>query len=287
MKKWSWWASPPGPDQYMIRELLRAVWDLHAMYGADSPWLWRGQANGRFALEPAIHTRVRAHTTLDDSNVEQYTKELIRGARVADLDVHEGTTLPDLALLALLQHHGAATPLLDVTLDPVVGLYMAIVSPSSGDDKEAGALFAIRRPSREVASFDSRDFHGVYAWTADDVVFYSAPDVSQRLQIQRGHFLLGRVNTSDNRVTISLSLDTGNAGNTWLAKRMAARGSKAPPLPATTDVGVFRIAPKFKPFIRDWLEERTGLTQDFVFPTAWHQPHLERFAASHGRTASF
>ena len=151
--KWSWWASPAGPDQYMIRELLRAVWDLHAMYGEDSPWLWRGQASGTFALEPAMHTRVRRHATLDDANVWPFTTGLIEAARAADLDVHEGTTLPDLALLALLQHHGAATPLLDVTLDPVVGLYMAIVSPSRADDTKPGALFAIRRPDRELSSF--------------------------------------------------------------------------------------------------------------------------------------
>lgn len=39
------------------------------------------------------------------------------------------TRLPDLALLALLQHHRAATPLMDVTLDPIVGLYMSVVGP--------------------------------------------------------------------------------------------------------------------------------------------------------------
>jgi len=50
---------------------------------------------------------------------------------------------------------------------------------------------------------------------------------------------------------------------------------------------VFRIASKFKPQIRGWLEARSGLTRDFVLPTTWHQPHLERFAASHGRNAPF
>jgi len=288
MPSWPWWSPHGGPVPFRIRELLRAVWDLHAMYGTDSPWLWRGQANGTFALEPSMHTRVRARApALDDMSVETFTVRLIDAARKAALDIHEGTKLPDLALLALLQHHGAATPLLDVSLDPVVGLYMAIVSPNPDDDTKAGALFAIRRPDRAIADFDSRSFNGIYNWVGDEVAFYSAPDVSQRLRIQRGHFLLGRVSTGDSRVTIPLSVDSGNAGDNWIGRRMAARGVQGPPPPATSDVGVFRVAPTFKPLIRNWLEERSGLTRDFVFPTEWHQPHLERFAASHGRRASF
>lgn len=286
MPTWPWWSPGAGPDGYRIRELLRAIWDLHAMYGADSPWLWRGQANGTFGLEPAIHTRVRAHGALDDAHVEYFTQGLIGAARTATLDIHEGTRLPDMALLALLQHHGAATPLLDVSLDPVVGLYMAIVSPNPKDDERPGALFAIRRPDRSISDFDSRAFNEVYNWIGNEVCFYSAPDVSQRLRIQRGHFLLGRVNAGNNRLTIPLSVDPGNASDNWIGRRMTARGGGPPP-PATSDIGVFRIAPKFKPAIRTWLEERSGLTRDFVFPTAWHQPYLERFAASHGRTASF
>lgn len=287
MPQWPWRSPGPGPDAYRIRELLRAIWDLHAMYGADSPWLWRGQANGTFALEPAIHTRIQRHAALDDSTVETFTASLIKAARQAAFDQSEGIKLPDMALLALLQHHGAATPLLDVSLDPVVALYMAIVSPDPTDDEKPGALFAIRRPDLNVADFDSRPFKVIYGSLGDEIAFYSAPDVSQRLRLQRGHFLLGQVSTSNARVTIPLSIDPGSPGNNWIGKRMAARGTKAPPPPTTSDVGIFRIAPTFKPFVRAWLEDRTGLTQDFVFPTAWHQPYLERFAVSHGRRATF
>src|SRR4051812_37493104 len=143
MAKFRWWHQSSGPDSYRIRELLRGIWDLHAMYGADDPWLWRGQANGEYGLEPSMHTRVRAHGTLDDATIEQFTERLVTAARRATLDRHEGATLPDMALLAVLQHHGAATPLLDVSLDPVVGLYMATVSPNPEDDDRDGALFAI------------------------------------------------------------------------------------------------------------------------------------------------
>jgi len=257
------------------------------MYGVDEPWLWRGQANSAYRIEPALHTRVRANAVLDDDNVLEYTSGLLRAARRAALDSHEGTQLPDMALLGLLQHHGAATPLIDVSLDPLVGLYMATVSPNTEDDKRDGALFALRRPSERVSDFDSRSFAEIYESIGNHVVMYSAPDVSERLRIQRGHFLLGPVSTADARVTIPLTLDTRTGSETWLARRMDRRGAAGPPPGATSEVAVFRVTAKFKTAIRVWLEGRSGLTRDFVLPTSWHQPHLDRFAMAHGRQAAF
>jgi hypothetical protein len=258
------------------------------MFGADQPWLWRGQPRASYGLEPAIHTRVRAHATLDDVQVLEFTKSLLAAARSAGFDKREETLLPDMALLALLQHHGAATPLLDVTLDPTVGLYMATVGPSPEDDDEDGALFAIRKPVIAISDFDSRSIGQIFTSIGDAVAFYSAPDVSERLRIQRGHFLLGGVSTVDPRVMIPLAVESSSPmDRSWIWARMDGRGGVGPPAPATSDIGVFRVTAKFKRSLRDWLEARSGLTRDFVFPTSWHQPYLDRFAASHGRTASF
>jgi hypothetical protein len=271
-----------------VRELLRAIWDLHAMYGVDAPWLWRGQANAAFNLEPGMHTRVRAYATLDDPHIEDFTRGLLKAARSAELDRHEEMRLPDLALLALLQHHRAATPLMDVTLDPMVGLYMSVVSPNPNDDKKDGVLFAIRRPTVEISDFDSRSFAEVYTDLDGGVAMYTAPDVSERLRIQRGHFLLGRVSGDDERVNIPLTLDTASSHkDAWIWKRMDKRGESGKVPAATSDVAVFRVASQFKSRLRNWLEERSGLKADFIYPTPWHQPHLERFAASHGRLSSF
>jgi hypothetical protein len=288
MAEWAWWHRSTGPDDYRVRELLRAVWDLHAMYGVDEPWLWRGQANAGFNLEPAMHTRVRRNGDLADGDVTRFTKEMIGAARTARLDRHEEMVLPDLALLALLQHHRAATPLLDVTLDPIVGLYMAVVSPERADEKADRVLFAIRKPARTISDFDSRRFTEVYDSLDGEVALYSAPDVSERLRIQRGHFLVGPVSEADSRVTIPLSLDDASPQeNSWIWKRMKKRGETGAVPGASTDVAVFRVTAKFKGDLRRWLEERSGLTPDFIYPTPWHQPHLERFAAAHGRMASF
>jgi hypothetical protein len=288
MPRWSWWHQATGPDDFQIRELLRAVWDLHAMYG-ETPWVWRGQAKEDFNLEPGIHTRMRlAGMDLTDANVEVATRTLLAATRDAQLDRHGEIRLPDVALLALIQHHGAATPLLDVSLDPIVALYMAVVSPNADDDDHDGVLFAIRKPSRVIAPFDARTFVEISpTLPANEVVFYTAPDVSDRLRIQRGHFLLGRTSAADARVTTPLRIEPENTAlaDAWVYRRMGARGNQGAPPAATSDIASFRVTSRFKPKLREWLEARTGMTKDFVYPTVWHQPHLDRFAMSQGRAA--
>jgi hypothetical protein len=290
--EWPWWHQQTGKTDYRTRELLRAVLDLHGYFGDPNIWLWRGQANSAHPLAPGIHTRIqKAGKTLDDATVVAEAENLLGSARAANLDSHEGTNLPDLALLAMLQHHGAATPLLDVSLDPLVALYMAVVSPNPADDTKDGVLFAIKRPPTPkpemlLRPFDTRQVGAVYDdLPTDGVVLYSAPDVSERLRIQRGHFLLGRTSLIEPRVTIPLSIDSSSLPVTWLARRMNQRGEHGKPVPATSDVAVFRVTASYKPLLKAWLEERTGLTAEFVYPTAWHQPHLEVFANSQSRLA--
>lgn len=285
---WPWWHQYTGPDDYRVRELLRAIWDLHAMYSSnEAPWVWRGQPNAAHDLTPGIHTRLGA--TLDESTVVDATQDLISTARTVGVDRHEGIRLPDMALLALLQHHGAATPLLDVSLDPLIAMYMATVSPNPEDDTKDGVVFAIKRPQRSTCQpMDSRPFEAVYASVpAATASIYRGPDVSDRLRIQRGHFLLGHVKTTGSfRTTIPVKIE--NPGDdlqrTWIWRRMNGRGERGL-VRATTDVAVFRVAAGLKATLRRVLEDRSGLTTSFVYPTAWHQPHLDEFCRAHGRTS--
>lgn len=250
----------------------------------DEQWLWRGQANGTHRIEPAIHTRVENSGSLTDDRVKEATEKLIDATRGAALDNHESTTLPDLALLAMLQHHGAATPLLDVTLDPVVALYMAVVSPNPADRTRDGVLFAIKRPARQpIEKFDSRKFREIYdSLGTSGTSLYEAPDVSERLRIQRGLFMFGKVGVSDNAtIPLTFELD-GDPATHWLERRLNDRTAGRPPS-ARTDVAVFPIPENIRDLLQGWLEARSGMTTDFVYPTRWHQPHFEQFAKSHGR----
>jgi hypothetical protein len=175
---------------------------LHSTF-SDEIWLWRGQADARFAFEPAMHTRVRKTTglALDERNVRWATQQLLEMARERALDRVEDLTLPDLALLAHLQHHGAATPLLDVTVDPLVAMWMvghAGPADAGALDDRSGLLFGIRRPptTRWIDSLDSRPYWNerkadLSSSLLAELHWYRPPDISERLRIQRGSFVVG------------------------------------------------------------------------------------------------
>jgi hypothetical protein len=293
--RWESWRPPGGPPAWQVRELIRVVLGLHSTFKREI-WLWRGQSRADYTLEPGMHSRVRATMGLDmrEEHVVAATSLLIEAARGNRLDRVEELQLPDLALLAHLQHHGAATPLLDVTVDPLVALWM--VAHASGpdprkDDEQDGALFGIRRPreSRWLAPLDSRPYRSQDSSISDiatelarGVCWYRPPDISERLRIQRGSFLVGPL-AGEHQVTIPVRWRS-EPGTRWLSARLKGLGKQGRPYAASTDVVVFRVPSRLKDLIRGWLEDRAGLTQQVIYPTPWHRPFLEDFCRSYGRS---
>jgi hypothetical protein len=257
---------------------------LHVTFANDQ-WLWRGQAQHK-SLSPGMHTRVlrlpRADQT--EQRVRRATADLVAAARAARLDEFDGAILPDAALLSHLQHHGAATPLLDVTVDPLVALWMAanasVASPGGADDK-TGYLFAIRQPAKHIATMDARTHEKISkAMSGSELYWYRPPDVSERLRIQRGSFVIGCLDTTD--VTAkTIPLQTGTNPD-WLKNRMALMGKKNA-VKSQSDVFAIRIRGACKSYLRRLLAERCGLDLRSMYPTPWHRPFVEDFATSHGR----
>lgn len=97
-------------------------------------------------------------------NMRTYQKYLLNEARVRGFDHHETARLSDLELLALLQHHGAATHLLDVSRDVMTALWFA----ASADRERTGVLIAF-------------DESGTPTLTADDAAVTSFDDLMERL----------------------------------------------------------------------------------------------------------
>lgn len=237
---WVEWSPVGGATGSMVRALLNAVFGLHSTF-QDEIWLWRGEARASYGLEPGMHTRVRGSGASDPEAMSRLaTMHLLEKARHLSLDRLDGVSLPDLALLAHLQHHGAATPLLDVSVDPMVALWM--VANASGDnlndaDDESGRLIAMKRPppARWLTSFDARPY-----WSASepsvasemagkDLFWYRPPEVSERLRIQRGSFLLGRFAPGSDLTTLPLQIDPSPGREQWLATRISNLGSRGRP----------------------------------------------------------
>ncbi len=271
---------------------------MHSTF-KDEVWLWRGQADKAHGLEPAIHTRVlnadgRKYQHSQDT-VSRATAALVAAARDACLDGFGDSRLPDLALLANIQHHGAATPLLDVTTDPLVALWM-IAFANQGDpgqlDGSSGRLFAIRRPppDRWLEPMDGRAAAGgdnsVFASLGDDVWWYRSPDVTERLRIQRGSFLLGRLTHPKRRSGATIPLELGDAETTnWVSRRFERRGQPSNTAGTGSPVEAFSIVVRgsVKRYLRRLLAERSGLTLEAIYPTSWNRPLIDQFGGAYGR----
>lgn len=240
--------------------------------------LWRGQKE-RYALSPSAHTRISRGAKLTDDLVIQYTREILAKARAFGLDKVGDARLPDMPLLALLQHNLVATPLLDVSADPTLSLLLALDEPS-----EPGMLAAIPSPSLDhtITEFDTRDFEDIYTEVvqSEEVWHYMAPYVTSRLRVQRGSFLLSGVADSP---ASTMRLDVRrNEGvlDVLDAARSRKPGRRKELLPHCT---VLEIPAKMKSPLAEWVEAGPRLDKSYIYPEPLTSRFVDDFKAANGR----
>lgn len=284
------WTTPSTDAEQAARDLISAVMFLHTTF-KDEIWLWRGQANEKYLLEPGMHTRVKSTPAIPNTEeqVVSATAYLVEKAREAGIDSANGTRLPDLALLASLQHYGAATPLLDVSVDPLVALWLVAFASSTEDDDAPGALYAIKKPppERTFSPLDARPYASkteasIATSLQGSLWWYRAPDITERLRIQRGSFLIGPLTQPDDHAT-TLPLTTQSSHGNWLKTRMDRRGKPSNTTRSWTDVVVFRVRKALKVHLRTLLTARSRLDISTIYPTPWERPFIEQFATGYGR----
>lgn len=288
------WQPTSTNAELKAREVLSAAMWLHTTF-KNHVWLWRGQARGDLGVEPGMHTRVLnssvvAHNEEASANA---TTRLLRAARKMRLDRQDGNRLPDLALLANLQHHGAATPLLDVSTDPLIALWMvAFASASDPDalDDMPGSLFGIKRPPKErwIDPLDARPFNAqsspnISGMLADQVWWYRAPDVTERLRIQRGSFLVGPLARPADRPNTTLPLELAAGRTNAISNRLQKRGEASNATIGMVEIFRVVVPGASKVYLRRLLEDRSGLSIETIYPTPWHRPFIAQFASTYGR----
>lgn len=113
--------------------------------------VYHGVANLIWSLDTALFRRVSRYRRLSvgEAEVAREERVLLDGARRLQFDRRDGFEMSDLELLAVLQHQGAATRLLDVSFNAMISLWFA-TEDRTQDEYDAG-LFAFDVTGRELS----------------------------------------------------------------------------------------------------------------------------------------
>jgi hypothetical protein len=173
--------------------------DIAKKHSADrrNVHLWRGQSNIGWPIHSSAYRRLlRTKKNVTESNMQRYEEYLLEHATHQGYRFELGRELSDFELLAKLQHHGAATRLIDCSRNIMVALWFVC---SSERDK-TGLLFGVHsdrlhggenKPETRAYKqiFEGLDrFNSPHTW--------QPPVVSKRIAAQGAQFLYSAV--SDN-----------------------------------------------------------------------------------------
>lgn len=203
--------------------------------------MWRGQADIDWRVDSAAYRRLNLSPGLpNEQSIINYEKRLIRKARYRGYDIRDGQQMSDFDVLARLQHHGAATRLLDATRSALVGMYFA----ADTIPEKYGVLLGFH--SHNLGGYEELPEMRSY----DEVVMgldkheysqtWQPPDVSKRIAAQHSQFLYSSV---QNQKHGSVGLDQGHDSMMALA-----------------------ISPKLKPNIIKVLSETFDIRLPTLFP---------------------
>lgn len=158
--------------------------------------LWRGQCDLDWPIHSSAYRRLVRTQTVTEKSMRSYEEYLLDHATHQGYRFEQGRTLSDFELLAKLQHHGAATRLVDCSRNILVSLWFTC---SSEPDK-TGLLFGVH--SHHVGGGENRTQDGNYLSELNDIQKFKHPQtwqppvVSKRIAAQSAQFLYSSV--SDN-----------------------------------------------------------------------------------------
>lgn len=253
-------------------ELLQAIARI-STYSSEARYVWRGQPDLSWKLNPGLMRRLdlhsRANGQVTESQLRGHERQLLSNARAAGY----GRTVGDIELLAILQHHGAATRLLDVSSDPMVAMWFAVENQDLLT--KDGALFAINISNAIIVSGDeNRKLTEILdSIPKKSIAFYEPPGADERIKVQRGRFVFSKL-TGDEPPELSLPIDIKD----WSTDRRikffdGPRGSGRPVPPS---ILVLKIPRRIKQRLLSLLENSYGYTAETMFPD------LSGFAAANG-----
>jgi hypothetical protein len=199
-----------------INDVLSEVFEERIAEGRR--FAWRGMVCGDWPLHSSLYRRHLCTTTgptaPNEKSLSALEDELL--AEVHRWGLHNGARgrLSIFEQLATLQHFGAPTRLIDVTLNAYVGLWFAVEQKWENGvlkhDNDDGRLFAIDVTDRLINEDDARrswEDELTRPWNGLDPLEWSAktwawqpPALEARISSQHGAFLFGGVPRTGARI---------------------------------------------------------------------------------------
>ncbi|GAB3470013.1 FRG domain-containing protein [Kineococcus endophyticus] len=121
MQRVDWEAHGWGIRISTPEELFRLISHI-ALLSSDRTYAWRGQNDAAWPLTSSLIRQVEASGEVTEETLRARELKILEEARRWGLGRDLGASATDMHMLAVLQHHGVPTRLLDVTANPMTAL---------------------------------------------------------------------------------------------------------------------------------------------------------------------
>jgi len=180
-------------------------------------YLWRGQANIDWPIHSSAYRRLaKTKVEIKESSICRYEEYLLNQATHQGYRFENGKELSDFELLAKLQHHGAATRLIDCSRNLLVALWFCC----SVELQKTGLIFGLHTNHLlgSERSNESRKYREVCKELekSNNPQSWQPPIVTKRIASQSAHFLYSKVSNSpmgslaidpDDKVYIAIAIE--------------------------------------------------------------------------------
>lgn len=157
--------------------------------------LWRGQGDIDWPLHSGAYRKLKLNSgTVFERDIVDYEQNLLLQARHRGYAKEDGIHISDVELLAKLQHHGAATRLVDFSKNSLISLWFCVQFNSN----KTGLLLGVHT-DYVGGGVEGELLYKSYDELIDGLsehehsMFIEAPVVSKRIAAQHGVFLYSDV----------------------------------------------------------------------------------------------
>lgn len=143
----SWLTHGWGIQVQTPHQLFRIISHI-ALLEQSRTYAWRGQNDASWDISSSLYRRLAQDaSTVTEKKMRDSEVQILEEARRWGLGRDLGPSATDMHMLAVLQHHGVPTRLIDVTSNPMTALWFAVEEhrpdESGSARRSPGVLFAI------------------------------------------------------------------------------------------------------------------------------------------------